>query len=84
MSTDLVAAVEIGAKTLDTGLGSCDRNSRCYYFTLLCHQLVQGLFNALSEFITTGNDLHAKIIEALTIHFHRGVLKVMGTPHLQS
>jgi hypothetical protein len=48
------------------------------------YQRVQGLFDALLEFITTGNDFYGEIVEVFTSHFHGGALEVVGTLHLRN
>jgi hypothetical protein len=48
------------------------------------HYPVQSLFDAASEFLTTGDDFHAEIVKVLTSHFHLGVFEMVGTPHLRS
>ena len=47
-------------------------------------QLVQGLFDTPSEFLTAGNDFHTGIVEVFAVHFHLGVFEVVGTLHLRS
>jgi hypothetical protein len=66
-----------------TGCGEVVLTSRVHSNSVR-HQLVQGLFDAPSEFITAGDDFHAEIVEAFTCHFHRCVFEMVGTSHLRS